>query len=156
MRVVHLARNSQVELGKPAASTPSGPSLPVGAVPPARWPSTSAARGSGRSSSSPARRTRETLEFVAEALPTSRTVEQELYGADEEDLLLRLRKLPATVTAVLLIGHNPALQGLAVALGAGGEPEALARLRAKMPTGALAGRQCNAGGTSAPVVPSGS
>jgi len=88
---------------------------------------------------SPARRARETLELVAEALPDVHAqVEQELYGAGEEDLLLRLRKLPATATSVLLIGHNPALQGLAVALAGSGEREALARLRAKMPTGALA------------------
>jgi len=88
---------------------------------------------------SPARRARETLELVAEALPDVHAqVEQELYGAGEEDLLLRLRKLPATASSVLLIGHNPALQGLAVALAGSGEREALARLRAKMPTGALA------------------
>ena len=43
-----------------------------------------------------------------------------------------------TAPSVLLIGHNPALQGLAVALAASGEREALARLQAKMPTGALA------------------
>lgn len=88
---------------------------------------------------SPARRTHETLELVAPAMPGVPTrVEQELYGASDEDLLLRLRELPATVPSVLLIGHNPGLQALAVALTGSGERDALVRLRAKMPTGALA------------------
>jgi phosphohistidine phosphatase len=39
---------------------------------------------------------------------------------------------------VLLVGHNPGLQDLALALAGGGDSETLARLRAKMPTGALA------------------
>jgi phosphohistidine phosphatase len=87
---------------------------------------------------SPAERTRETLELVAPAMPGVPTlVEQELYGASNEDLLLRLRELPATVPSVLLIGHNPAVQALAVALAGSGEREALIRLTAKMPTGAL-------------------
>jgi phosphohistidine phosphatase len=87
---------------------------------------------------SPARRTRETLELVSGALPgVAARVEDELYGAGEKDLLARLRKLPGTVTSVLLIGHNPGLHDLAVALAGSGDREALARLRNKMPTGAL-------------------
>ena len=39
---------------------------------------------------------------------------------------------------MLLVGHNPGLQDLALALAGGGDSETLARLRAKMPTGALA------------------
>jgi phosphohistidine phosphatase len=91
---------------------------------------------------SPARRTRETFGLVALAIPgVPAQVEQELYGAGAEDLLFRLRELPATVPSVLLIGHNPGLQALAVALAGSGEREALVRLRAKMPTGALAALQ---------------
>ena len=39
---------------------------------------------------------------------------------------------------MLLVGHNPGLQDLALALAGGGDAETLARLRARMPTGALA------------------
>ncbi len=39
---------------------------------------------------------------------------------------------------MLLIGHNPGLQDLALALAGGGDAESLTRLRAKMPTAALA------------------
>jgi phosphohistidine phosphatase len=65
-------------------------------------------------------------------------VEAELYGADEVNLLQRLHRLPDPADSVLLVGHNPGLQDLAVALAGGGDAETLARIRAKMPTGALA------------------
>jgi phosphohistidine phosphatase len=88
---------------------------------------------------SSSRRTRQTLEPVAAALPDVPTqVEADLYGAGEESLLARLRQLPDTADSVLLIGHNPGLQDLAVALAGAGDAETLARLRAKMPTAALA------------------
>jgi phosphohistidine phosphatase len=88
---------------------------------------------------SPTRRTRETLELVAETLPDAPVwVEEALYGAAEQDLLRRLRKLPGTVTSALVIGHNPGLHELALALAGSGQREALARLRGKMPSGALA------------------
>ena len=61
-----------------------------------------------------------------------------MNGAGDEELRLRLRQLPAAVPSVLLIGHNPGQQALAVALPGSGEREALVRLRAEMPTGALA------------------
>ena len=56
MRVIHLLRHAKSSWEDPNPSTPSGPSLPVGAVPPARWPSTSATRESRWSSSSARRR----------------------------------------------------------------------------------------------------
>ena len=94
---------------------------------------------------SPARRTRETLELVSGAPPdVAAWVEDELYGADERELLTRLRKLPGTTTSVFLIGHNPGLQALTVALAGSGDRNALARLRTKMPTGALATLQAPA------------
>lgn len=88
---------------------------------------------------SSSRRTRQTLELVAAALPDVPTqVEADLYGAGEGSLLRRLQQLPDTAGSVLLVGHNPGLQELALALAGGGDPETLARLRAKVPTGALA------------------
>ena len=87
---------------------------------------------------SSARRARETLELVAPALgPKARVqVEDGLYGASAEELLDRLRRVPASTASVMLVGHNPAMQDLALVLAApGAETE---RLRAKFPTGALA------------------
>jgi phosphohistidine phosphatase len=87
---------------------------------------------------SPAARTRETLECIAPALgdEVPVQVERELYGASDGDLLERLRAIPDTVESVMLIGHNPAVQGLALNLaGSGRELESVER---KYPTGALA------------------
>ena len=88
---------------------------------------------------SPARRARETLELVAPALPdVAAWIEPELYGADARELLLRLRGLPATVSSVLVVGHNPGLHDLAVMLAGAGDPSLLSGLWERMPTGALA------------------
>jgi phosphohistidine phosphatase len=87
---------------------------------------------------SPARRTRETLERVETALGDRVEVrfEEALYGASEVELLARLRALPPEVSSVMLIGHNPGLEDLALALASTGD--GLARMREKYPTGALA------------------
>ena len=86
---------------------------------------------------SPARRTRETLDGIAPALgEVPVRVERELYTASDGDLLDRLRAVPDTVQSVMLIGHNPAIQALALRLArSGGE---LASIERKYPTGALA------------------
>jgi len=88
--------------------------------------------------SSPAVRTRETLERLGGALGSAVSVryDEELYAASWTDLLERLHDVPATVASVMLIGHNPGLEDLALALASSG-PE-LARLETKFPTGALA------------------
>jgi phosphohistidine phosphatase len=85
---------------------------------------------------STARRTRETLERIEPALgsPAVR-IERSLYGASADELLDRLRAVPDDVGSVMLIGHNPGLQELALDLA---EPEAeVQELRAKFPTAAL-------------------
>jgi phosphohistidine phosphatase len=87
---------------------------------------------------STAERTRETLELMQTALADTSTIELEdgLYGASADSLLERLRLVPGAVASVMMIGHNPALQGLALVLAAGGAE--LERLEAKFPTAALA------------------
>jgi phosphohistidine phosphatase len=88
---------------------------------------------------SSSRRTRDTLTPLRKALVPSRTlVERELYGAAEDELLRRLRRLEDDVTAAMLIGHNPGLQQLALVLAGEGADDLLARLAAKFPTAALA------------------
>jgi phosphohistidine phosphatase len=63
-------------------------------------------------------------------------IESRLYEASWDDLLGRLRELPPQADSVVLIGHQPAIQELAVRLA--GDGADLPRLRAKFPTGALA------------------
>jgi phosphohistidine phosphatase len=86
---------------------------------------------------STARRTRQTLEPLIEALgnPTVK-VEEDLYAASAEALLDRLHAVPARFDSVMLIGHNPGLQELALQLTMPGKKRAA--LEAKFPTGALA------------------
>jgi phosphohistidine phosphatase len=87
---------------------------------------------------SPSRRTRQTFEAIEPSLGRDVPVDYEpdLYGASGGDLLGRLRVVPNSIASVLVIGHNPGLQDLALSLaGRGG---ALSRLREKFPTAALA------------------
>jgi len=82
---------------------------------------------------SSARRTVETLERLGPALEGSEErIEDELYGAGDDDLLERLRRLPEELDRVALIGHNPGIHDLAVLLKRGG------RRLDRYPTGALA------------------
>lgn len=86
---------------------------------------------------SSAARTRETLDLVRPAVPTSEViVEDELYAASSEELLARIRLVPEAVASVMLLGHNPGLEQLALALASAGDE--LERLSAKFPTAALA------------------
>lgn len=87
---------------------------------------------------SAARRTRETLDLLGDAVPASSDVQVEdrLYGAPANVLLDRLRALPDSARRAMLIGHNPALQELALQLAASGSP--LDRMAHKFPTAALA------------------
>jgi phosphohistidine phosphatase len=91
---------------------------------------------------SAARRTRETLDIVQAAwgwrVPTE--IEDRLYETTRNRLLARLKEVEDHVGTVLLIGHNPGMEELAAYLAdpAASDGEALARLRTKYPTGALA------------------
>lgn len=86
---------------------------------------------------STALRSRQTCERLAPALAGAPVrYERRIYAASADDLLARVQALPDTVTSVLLIGHNPGLEDLALRL-ARPAPER-DRLAAKFPTGALA------------------
>lgn len=88
---------------------------------------------------SPARRALDTLAPLRERLPKGARVrvERSLYLASAARLLARLRRLPDGQRDVLLIGHDPGLHELALALVRPSRSVAAARLRAKLPTGAL-------------------
>jgi phosphohistidine phosphatase len=89
---------------------------------------------------SSARRTRETLELaLAEVSPRPRClIEGGLYLADCERLVERLRRLDEHDANVLLIGHNPGLHELAVALADRASPDFAALASGKYPTAAYA------------------
>ncbi len=60
-----------------------------------------------------------------------------VYLAPAERLLDLVRKLPARDERVMIVGHNPGLQDLALGLVAPSSGEAVARLAEKLPTAAL-------------------
>jgi phosphohistidine phosphatase len=97
---------------------------------------------------SPARRARATLDAMAAALGEQANVRisARLYGADADDLLAIVRETPPSTPSVMLIGHNPALHDLALALTGDGDELALSRLQTKFPTAALATLLLPAGG----------
>jgi phosphohistidine phosphatase len=89
---------------------------------------------------SPAKRTRETLKHLAPALGQAPVqLDRRIYEASYQTLLLCLADLPADVNSVLLVGHNPGLERLALYLMSDhGHGPGAARLQDKYPTGSLA------------------
>jgi phosphohistidine phosphatase len=87
---------------------------------------------------SSALRTRQTLERIAPAWgdDVRVEVEAELYAASAGELLERLRAVADDVESVMLIGHNPGIEELALSLAGSGDE--LPALRRKYPTAALA------------------
>lgn len=83
-------------------------------------------------------RARETLEGIAAGFgrPVEILIEKGLYAASAEELLDRLQALDSSVAAVMLIGHDPAIQELALNLVRARKDKRA--LSGKFPTGALA------------------
>ncbi len=88
---------------------------------------------------SPSVRTRQTLTLAeAEAWdkqPEAR-FDERIYDASVQTLLKLLRDLPDELSHVMIVGHNPGLQELAIMLTPPGDP-ARAAFGAKLPTAAL-------------------
>jgi phosphohistidine phosphatase len=94
---------------------------------------------------SPALRTRQTWDLVRAALPASRGAgpatlyDETIYEAPPEAILAAIRAAPRKSRRLLVVGHNPGLERLAILLaGPGSDAKALARLERKFPTAALA------------------
>jgi phosphohistidine phosphatase len=89
---------------------------------------------------SPAARTCQTLDLVLPGLQGKPEVvyEDALYLAPEEVLLARIREVPAAVSHVMLVGHDPGLHALARTLAGSGRHKELDALAEKFPTAALA------------------
>ena len=82
----------------------------------------------------------QTWEGIRGGVPpdTRLEVSDDLYDADRGLLLRRLNQLPEAVRSVLLIGHSPAIEELAIGLSGTGDAAALDRMKTKFPTGGLA------------------
>jgi phosphohistidine phosphatase len=94
----------------------------------------------GLALSSTARRAEETWELLAPALKVDVPLETspKLYLASAARLLKTIRGLAEDCQSVIVVGHNPGLQALALELLGTGEASARARLASKYPTGGLA------------------
>jgi phosphohistidine phosphatase len=89
---------------------------------------------------STAARARETLARITDALPQGASVEysDELYIASARALLERLQVVPDAEGTVLMVGHNPAIEDLALHLTDSGAHRDLERMSHKFPTAACA------------------
>jgi len=85
-------------------------------------------------------RTRETLELLLPRLSGAPEIvyEDGLYLAEPGALMARLRLVPRERASILVLGHNPGLHELAARLVEGASGPLVERLRAEMPTAALA------------------
>jgi phosphohistidine phosphatase len=89
---------------------------------------------------SPAVRVRETIEEIANGygkLPDV-SFDAQIYGASAEALLHVVRRMPETAHAPLLVGHNPGMQRLVLALAREDRGGLRGRIAEKYPTAALA------------------
>ena len=82
-------------------------------------------------------RTRETAELALAGLmpPPKISYEDGLYLASRTALMQRLREIDERHEAVMVIGHNPGLQELALALAAPASPGFSTLVNGKFPTG---------------------
>jgi phosphohistidine phosphatase len=88
---------------------------------------------------SPSRRTKQTLEHLASQLTGPFRLEEdgELFGGAPDAYLSAIRSVE-NAGSVMLIGHNPMIEDLAIALVGTGEPALVNRLRDGFPTSGLA------------------
>ena len=90
---------------------------------------------------STARRARETWECVAGTigrLPAPPVLTDSLYSCDAAGYLSIVRKTADDTPSLLVVGHNPMIEDVAIACAAGGDRAELAALASGFPTAALA------------------
>ena len=87
-------------------------------------------------------RTRETLRLalapMLEAVVPEISFDRDLYEVSARQILGIISATPDSVATMMVIGHNPGMQDLALHLVGSGELEARRRLHAKYPTAAVA------------------
>jgi phosphohistidine phosphatase len=95
--------------------------------------------GFDRIVASPARRVIETIEEVAQTFgPLAPAYDERIYLAAPDTLLDVVRGTPAEVERLLLVGHNPGLERLALALTRPGAGDLRQEIEIKYPTATLA------------------
>jgi phosphohistidine phosphatase len=106
---------------------------------------------------SSARRTRDTLALVLPELKVEPKVvyEDALYHASAAEMLEMMRGLQPGASRVMLVGHNPEIQSLALDLVGAGPKHLKERLRDKYPTAGLVVINFQAGLWSSVAVNSG-
>ena len=89
---------------------------------------------------STARRTRQTLDLVMAELASKPKVvfDEALYLAEPEAILQVIQARARALKRVMVIGHNPGLQELALLLAGAGRKTDLAAIATKFPTAGLA------------------
>ncbi len=89
---------------------------------------------------STAKRARQTLDLVLAELASKPEVaiEEGLYLAEPEAILEVLRAASGPAKRVMIVGHNPGLQELAMLLAGAGRASDLAQIATKFPTTGLA------------------
>jgi phosphohistidine phosphatase len=87
---------------------------------------------------SSARRTCETVARLDLPDSVELVIEHDLYLAHPDAVVEQIRAVADAVTTLMVVGHNPTTQDLALELAGGGEPDAILRMGQKFPTGALA------------------
>ena len=85
-------------------------------------------------------RTRETWSLVRQALQQEAAVvfDEQIYEASPGDIIAAIATAPERAKTLLVVGHNPGLQAVAVTLGGAGDRDARERVRDQFPTAALA------------------
>jgi phosphohistidine phosphatase len=89
---------------------------------------------------SPAQRTKETYEIVAEQIGRDLkvTFDPALYNATSTTIKMLIAEVSSDRKLVLVVGHNPGIAESAIALSGEGDPGMLAEMRAHFPAPALA------------------
>jgi phosphohistidine phosphatase len=87
-----------------------------------------------------AARTRETWRLASAAFdpPPEVVYEDRIYEASAESLFDLVQEADSSVTTLLIVGHNPALEMLTTMVAESGEPEVVDLFQKKFPTGGIA------------------
>lgn len=94
---------------------------------------------------SPALRTRQTWDLVSAGWPLGpdTTFDPTVYEAEPEAILRAIRAVPDRIQTLLVVGHNPGLEQLSLAIaGDGSNRDAVSSIETKYPTAALAIFHC--------------
>lgn len=142
MKTLLLLRHAKAEPAAPGASDRERPLRPEGRAAALAMGQYLLERGQAPQLvlCSPSQRTVETLEGVRRALaPAAREqLDDALYLGSPDVLLAKLSGVAASISSVLLVGHNPAIQELACSLAVDGDREQRERMARKFSPGACA------------------